>query len=225
MSVELEEVVKLKKGTLRLGIPPMVGAYFLASIIEKFSTEYPQIRLEVFEQGGKSLEQDVLQGELDFSMVILPVREESKYHILPCMNQNLRLVVHKEHKYASLQSVQLRQLKHESFIMFRNDFTIHHLIKERCEASGFEPKIVLESSQWDLMTEMVAAKYGITLLPEGVCNQLDPERFSTVSLVRPAIPWRLSMIWRKEKYLTFAAREWIRFMKSELERLNETSSV
>jgi DNA-binding transcriptional LysR family regulator len=100
--------------------------------------------------------------------------------------------------------------------MFREDFTLHHLIIEHCKAAGYEPRIVFESSQWDFMTEMVAAKYGITLLPEGICKQLNPTRFATVPVVQPAIPWRLSMIWRKDKYLSFAAREWIRFMETEL---------
>nr|MBC9198904.1 LysR family transcriptional regulator [Paenibacillus sp. PL91] len=220
MSSELDEVVKLKKGMLRLGIPPMVGGYFLPSIIEKFLTHYPQIRLQVIEQGGKSLEQDILQGELDFSMVILPVKDVEKYHVLPCINENLRLVVHAGHKLASQPSIRMGQLEQEPFIMFREDFTIHHLIKEQCAAAGFEPKVVFESSQWDFMTEMVAAKYGITLLPERICLQLDPKRFASVAVVQPAIPWQLSMIWRKDKYLSFASKEWIRFMETELLETN-----
>ncbi|MGG1636366.1 LysR family transcriptional regulator [Paenibacillus sp. FSL K6-3182] len=218
MSSELEEVVKLKKGTLRLGIPPMVGGYFLPLIIEKFLSHYPQIRLHVIEQGGKSLEQDILHGELDFSMVILPVKDVERYHVLPCINENLRLVVHAEHKLAGQSMIEMKQLESEPFIMFRKDFTIHHLIKEHCEAAGFEPKIVFESSQWDFMTEMIAAKYGVTLLPEGICRQLDKKRFASVSVVQPVIPWQLSMIWRKDKYLSFASREWIRFIEAELQK-------
>ncbi|CAM4405072.1 DNA-binding transcriptional LysR family regulator [Paenibacillus endophyticus] len=216
MSSELEEVVSLKKGTLRLGIPPMVGSYFLPSVIEKFLTHYPQIKLQIIEQGGKSLEQDILQGDLDFSMVILPIKDMERYHVLPCMNENLRLVVHLEHPLALMNKAQLSQLERESFIMFRSDFTIQQVIKEHCEAAGFEPRIVFESSQWDFMTEMVAAKYGITLLPEGICMQLDSNRFHTLSIEKPAIPWQLSMIWRNDKYLSFASKEWIRFVEAEL---------
>ncbi|MFN0225074.1 MULTISPECIES: LysR substrate-binding domain-containing protein [Paenibacillus] len=217
MASELEEVVSLKKGTLRLGIPPMIGGYFLPSIIESFLTEYGQIRLQVMEQGGKSLEQDVLQGELDFSMVILPVKDEDKFHILPCINQDLYLVVHAQHRLAARDAVRLRDLEQEGFILFREDFTLHHLIKEQCRTAGFEPRVVFESSQWDFMTEMVAAKYGITLLPEGVCRGLDPRRFASIPVVHPSIPWQLSMIWRKDKYISFAAQEWIRFVEAGLQ--------
>ncbi|MBB3114607.1 DNA-binding transcriptional LysR family regulator [Paenibacillus phyllosphaerae] len=220
MTSELEEVVTLKKGTLRLGIPPMIGGYFLPSIIEKFLSNYPQIQLHVIEQGGKSLEQDVLHGDLDFSMVILPVKEEEQFHIVPCMHENLQLVVHVQHPLAQLESVSLAQLEQEAFIMFRNDFTLHHLIIEHCQRAGFTPRIVLESSQWDFMTEMVAAKYGVTLLPEGISKQLDPRRFAAIPIRQPVIPWQLSMVWRKDKYLSFAAREWIRVVQAELSGLS-----
>lgn len=44
------------------------------------------------------------------------------------------------------------------------------------------------------------------------------KRFASVSVVQPVIPWQLSMIWRKDKYLSFASREWIRFIEAELQK-------
>lgn len=216
MSGELAEVMTLKKGKLHLGIPPMLGSTFLPPVIERFLTLYPDIRLQVTERGGKRLEEDILQGELDFGMVILPVKDEAKFCILPCLHQDLLLVTSRQHAYADRQSVPLRELEHESFVMFRKDFTLHHLIKDQCVLAGFEPRTVLESSQWDFITEMIAVRYGITLLPEGICRQLDSERFAAIA-IEPAIPWRLSMIWRKDRAMSFAAKEWIRHVEQELE--------
>jgi hypothetical protein len=46
---------------------------------------------------------------------------------------------------------------------------------------GFEPDIVYESGQWDFIGEMVASDFGISFLPDTVCNKLDPKEFmSTV---------------------------------------------
>ncbi|MFB9328521.1 LysR family transcriptional regulator [Paenibacillus aurantiacus] len=216
MTGELEEVMSLKKGKLHLGIPPMIGSTFLPPVIERFLTRYPDIRLLVTERGGKRLEEDILQGELDFGMVILPVKDEAKYSILPCLHQDLLLVTDKQHAYAGRDTVPLHELEQEAFVMFREDFTVRHLIMEQCVLAGFEPRIVLESSQWDFMTEMIAARYGITLLPEGICRQLDPNRFAVIA-IEPAIPWRLSMIWRKDRAMSFAAKEWIRHVEQELE--------
>ncbi|MFC4101806.1 LysR substrate-binding domain-containing protein [Paenibacillus xanthanilyticus] len=218
MSGELAEVLALKKGKLHLGIPPMIGSTFLPPVIERFLALYPDIRLQVTERGGKRLEEDILEGELDFGMVLLPVKDEAKFCIMPCLHEDLLLVADKQHPFAHRRTVPLAELEREAFVMFREDFTLHHLIKEQCKLAGYEPRIVLESSQWDFMTEMIAARYGITLLPEGICRQLDPNRFATIA-IEPAIPWRLSMIWRKDRAMSFAAKEWVRHVEQALQKI------
>jgi DNA-binding transcriptional LysR family regulator len=218
MAAELGDVVHLKKGTLRLGLPPMIGGHFFPSIIERFHHKYPQIQLQIVEQGGKRIEPDVGSGDLDIGMVILPLIDESKFEILPLTEDDLMLVVSPDHRLASRERVRLHELENEAFIMFREEFTLHHLIADACKRVGFDPRVLFESSQWDFMTEMVAAKFGITLLPEAVCRSLDPLRYRCISLTQPVIPWKLAMIWRKDKYLSFAAREWIRLMRKEKEQ-------
>jgi DNA-binding transcriptional LysR family regulator len=124
----------------------------------------------------------------------------------------LVVVVHPGHRLAGWKEVELKELSAEPFILFRDDFTLHHLIVEACRGAGFNPKVVFESSQWDFMTELVAARLGITLLPEEICRPLDPERFRVLQLIEPSVSWRLSMIWSKTNYLSYAAREWIRLI-------------
>lgn len=215
MTDELNDLMMLQKGTLRLGIPPMVGGHFFSSIIERFHSLYPNIQMKLVEQGGKRIEADIESGELDAGLVILPVEAEDSFHYQAVMNDKLMLVTDSSHRLAGRERVELKELEHESLILFREEFRVHHLIKDACRDEGFEPEVVFESSQWDFMTEMVSAKLGITLLPKRVCLSLDRKRFSIIQLERPVIPWRLSMIWSKHNYISFAAREWISFVQTD----------
>lgn len=69
--------------------------------------------------------------------------------------------------------------------------------------------MVCESGQWDFIREMAAARIGVALLPETVCKGLDPQRLAAVPLTDPTIHWDLAVIWRRDRYLSFAAREWL----------------
>lgn len=65
---------------------------------------------------------------------------------------------------------------------------------------------------------MVAVGLGITLLPETICREIDNKRVRIIPLVKPVIPWKLGIIWRDDRYMSFATREWIAFAKSELSK-------
>jgi DNA-binding transcriptional LysR family regulator len=127
------------------------------------------------------------------------------------------LVVHPEHRLARRGSVPLGELREESFILFRDDFALHDRIPAACIRAGFQPNVVFESSQWDFISEMVAADLGIAMLPETVCRNLDSRRIAVVPLEPPGIPWHLAMIWRKDAYMSYALREWVRFAQERLQ--------
>lgn len=123
------------------------------------------------------------------------------------------------HRLDGAQNVPLKELAEEEFVLFREDFALHDRIISECVKAGFQPKVVYESSQWDLISRMVAAGMGIALLPETICRDMDRSRIAVIPLTEPVIPWQLGMIWRRDRYLSFAAREWIAFAMKVLGEL------
>lgn len=119
----------------------------------------------------------------------------------------------------------LAELADEPFVLFREDFTLHDRIIRECIQAGFEPRVVYESSQWDLISGMVAANLGIALLPETICKEIDSSRVAILPLDNPTIPWQLGMIWRKDRYMSFAAREWIAFTRKLLGETDEPGEI
>ncbi|RKN71205.1 cidABC operon transcriptional activator CidR [Paenibacillus ginsengarvi] len=215
LSSDLADIVQLKKGKIRIGLPPMAGARFFPKVIGEFRRQYPLIRLELIEDGAKKIAQNVESGSLDIGVVVLPTDGEL-FDSFAFVRENLMLLVHPAHPLASAESVPLQALKEEPFLLFRDDFALHDRIPAACIEAGFQPNVVFESSQWDFISEMVAADLGIAMLPETICRHLDYRRIAAVKLTPPGIPWHLAMIWRKEAYMSYALKEWIRFAKEKL---------
>ena len=72
---EMHDINDLKLGTLNLGVPPQIGAYMFPGIFTKFGSRYPNLQLNVFEQGSAATTAALEKGELDIGIVIL--RESS----------------------------------------------------------------------------------------------------------------------------------------------------
>lgn len=215
LMAELDDLRNMKKGHIRIGLPPMVGSSFFPKVIGEFHQRYPEITIQLFEDGAKKVEQGVASGALDVGVAVLPtVEEELSY--FPFVEEKLNLVVHPTHPLAEQASADLAELAQDGFVLFREDFTLHDRIISECAKAGFQPHVIYESSQWDLISEMVAVGLGITLLPETICREIDDENVRIIPLVKPVIPWKLGIVWRDDRYLSFATREWIRFAREVL---------
>ncbi|GAB6991209.1 cidABC operon transcriptional activator CidR [Paenibacillus pini] len=215
LSAELGDLKNLHKGHIRLGLPPMVGSSFFPEVIGQFREKYPQVTMQIFEDGAKKVEMDVGNGLLDIGVVVLPT-DDQIFHSFSFVRENLMLIVHHSHRLANRENVPLRELAEEKFVLFREDFTLHGRIISECAKEGFHPHVIYESSQWDMISGMVAANLGIALLPETICREVNKSRIRILPLDDPAIPWQLGVIWHKERYLSFAAREWIAFTQGVL---------
>ncbi|MCR8641334.1 LysR family transcriptional regulator [Paenibacillus sp. N1-5-1-14] len=212
---ELSEVIHLQKGSIRLGLPPMIGSIFFSKVIAKFHQLYPAIKIQIIEAGAKKVTESIHEGSLDLGVAILPV-DISKFEVFPFFQDDLMVLTHSNHPLASREQITLSELSQESFIMLSEDFALHDIILNLCAHMGFTPDIVCKSSQWDFIGKMVSAELGISFLPETICTLLDKENIKLIPLVKPNIPWHLGLIWGKDRYLSYAAKEFIQVTQSLL---------
>ncbi|MGG3571633.1 LysR family transcriptional regulator [Bacillus gobiensis] len=208
LTSEINDLMNVKKGHIRIGLPPMIGSGFFPRVMGDFRKKYPNVTFQLFEHGSITVQNSVGEGSLDIGVVVLPANEEI-FHKFTIVEENLMLIVHPSHPFANEKEVELKDLHDQSFVFFREDFVLHDRITMECVKAGFHPTVIYETSQWDFISEMVYANLGIGLLPERICRDLDPEKVRKIPLVNPSIPWHLGIIWRKDRYLPFAARAWI----------------
>jgi DNA-binding transcriptional LysR family regulator len=205
---EVGEVGAVRRGHLRLGIPPMVGAAVFPPVLGDFRAAYPGVTLELREVGARSVEALVLEGEVEAGATLLPTDREA-FEVLPLLRDVLRAVVHPSNPLARRRAVSLRDLEQTPFVLYREDFALHGRILAACRRAGFTPRIASESSQWDFMANMVAADVGVALLPSTICRRLDRAQVKVLSLAQPELRWDLALVWKRGRHLPPAARAFL----------------
>lgn len=221
LETELDNLLALKKGHIRIGLPPVFDAHFFLKITGDFHKLYPFITFQFLEDGSKKIEEDVENNDLDIGVIVLPTKNEVFDHF-SFMEEDLMLVLPRSHRLANKTEIHLSELAAESFILFNKDFVLNDRIVSSCNLAGFHPHVISESSQWSFIEEMVASELGISLLPESICRHLN-DHVRAVKVVSPSINWNLAIIWRKNQYLSYAAKEWLQFMKAQFSKLNTHS--
>lgn len=212
MSTTLNDLTNLSRGQIHIGIPPIIGSLFFPKVLAKFHKTYPNVHINITEYGGARVVKSIEEGEFELGVAVLPVSEKD-FDLYPIVEEELKLLVHHDHPLADREMVHLHELKDEEFIFYSEEFALHQFVRDECINQGFEPKILYKSSQWDFMSEMVAANLGVTALPDSICHRvLNPE--IKIIKLRPVIPWKLAVITKKGRYISYASRTFINFILS-----------
>ncbi|MDR7074032.1 LysR family transcriptional regulator [Fictibacillus barbaricus] len=211
LSANLYDLMNLKKGKIKIGIPPLIGFLFFPRIIKEFKKLYPNIQLHLIEHGANKVEQEVSDGLLDLGVVVLPM-DEGEYDIVSFISEQLMLFVHAAHPLAENEKVEMKDLQEESFILFSEGYALHDRIIQECANAGFNPQIAYESSQWDFISEMIAENLGVSIFPESIAKRVDKTIIKAIPIENPTLPYKLGIIKKKVKYVTYATREFIRML-------------
>ncbi|MDQ0227906.1 LysR family transcriptional regulator [Metabacillus niabensis] len=209
----VDELVHMEKGTIHMGLMPSIGVLLFPKILAGFKSKYPQIDIDMVQFSAKQLTRKVKQGEIDLGVTVMPVDTEL-FEIIPLLSEELVVIVDNEHWLVEKESVHLAELKHESFILLTEDYVLHDVVKRACVQSGFEPKIAFKSSLWDIMGEMVATQVGISIIPRSMVSRFNNENVHAISISYPSIDWEVVLIYKKNKYLSFAARAFIKYVQA-----------
>ncbi|MBN8207782.1 LysR family transcriptional regulator [Bacillus sp. NTK071] len=218
LTSELSDLTELKKGEIKIGIPPIIGAAFFSKLISQFKELYPMVEIILTEVGSKRIKLGVEDGSLDIGLICnTPVQNEN-FESVRVINDPLMLIVHSSHPLSAFKEVNLADLEYESFILYREDFTLHDRIIEECSKKGFYPNIVCQSSQKDFMIEMVEAKLGVALMPGKIAKAIPNEAIKSLELTHSNVSLELGMVWKRNKYLPYAVKEFIKLAQSIIEK-------
>ena len=204
---ELDELRGLKRGTLRLGLPPVGSSSIFAPLLARFRSRYPGIEVRLTEHGGDELMEMVRSGELELAANLLPETEDFAWQDVK--REPLVAVLAADHPLAPASSADIAALKSTPFLLFAEGFAINRLIGDACRRRGFEPVVAARSSQVDFLIELAAAGVGVAFLPRMLAEQAPSGRTRALLLAEPGTEWRLTMVWRQGGYLSHAARAWL----------------
>ncbi|TGE32890.1 LysR family transcriptional regulator [Desulfosporosinus sp. Sb-LF] len=212
LTPEFENRIKMEKGKISIGLLPITSTTIFAELLGEFKKRYPQIEISLLEYGSKKVASAIQDGTLDAGVICI-VPDNHYYDSLSFAKDPLFVIVSSQNPISQLPSIELASLSNESFVLYSNDFSLHDEIINQCRNVGFSPNVIFETSQLELMTQMVAANLGIAFLPSAVCKELDSNRIVSVPLMEPQIIHNMSIVWKRGRSMSHAARLWLQFAK------------
>lgn len=211
---EINSLYGLETGHMDIGLSAVMNMQSLINMIGDFHQHFPNVTFNFVENGGKYIEQQLLNDELDFGITTLPV-DQQRFEAISLNKESLCVVIHHEHPLARFQSVKMKELIQEDFILFNDDFYLNDKIIEIAKNSGFIPNMVSQISQWNVIENLISNQLGIAILPYSI-TQLMNENVRVLKIEDAHVDWELGIVWKQGKRLSYAANKWIDYLRERL---------
>ncbi|OAE50632.1 LysR family transcriptional regulator [Achromobacter xylosoxidans] len=208
LSEELRQTAELGRGSLEVGIPPMINLLF-TPVVKRFRELHPGIHLTLREGTGQAVESLVASGELEVGATILPVAPDGGLAAQPFGSYPIWVIGPPDAPWAGKTSLPLSALREARLLIPTDDFAITRRLRQAFADAGLQPSIAAQSAHWDFLVAMASAGLGVALLPEPLMQRMKTRGLSTAKLAKSGMQWEVGHIWLQSGYLSFAARAWL----------------
>ncbi|MDS1137836.1 LysR family transcriptional regulator [Nitratireductor indicus] len=209
--VELDDLRGLRRGTLRLGLPPIGSNLLFAPLFAKFRQRHPHVDIRLTEHGSDQLEEILRAGEIDLAGSLLPVARDFAWQAV--RREPLVALLPHRHPLAEREQITLIDLKTVPFLLFEKGFALNRIILAACARHGFEPQIAARSSQIEFIVGLAATGLGVAFFPRLIAEQRHHPGVRYVLLAEPETDWSMAMLWRRDSYLSYAAKAWLTIVR------------
>jgi DNA-binding transcriptional LysR family regulator len=193
------QVSRGEVGQLVIGFVSSATYNVLPEILRSFRLAVPDVRLELHELTTDQQVQWLLEGRMDVGFVRPPV-DESRFDVLPVIEEPLVVALPESHPLANQESVSLSSLLHQPFVLFPRPLApgLYDQIISLCHQGGFSPNVVQEAIQMQTIVSLVAAEIGIAIVPVSLQNL---QRTGVVykPLQEPTPQAAIALVWRQEE--------------------------
>lgn len=169
MLKELREHSTTVKGSVRIGIPPLILTVLFTEVMSRFISLNPTIRFEIIELGAFELRKMLLLNELDFALLLTPTNLSPLiYEEVLIRQDELTAFMSAHNPLAEKEILSWSDLRGRDLAIFNETFMIHHQLMRKFDALKMDPKISLMSGSWDFLLEVTRTSEFITILPSPI---------------------------------------------------------
>lgn len=206
--MEMDALKGLDRGEVRLGIPPMMGAYLFPRIISGFMKKHPGLHLSVYGDGAWKIQSMLSNSELDMGVIVgSDFPDDLEVHRF--MREEVVVCVHNEHPLAERGSITFQEFGRQDLFFYKEGYYLRELIFDVLKKKGIKPNVVVESNLFSLVAALVVKGNGVS-----VCLKMVTEKNPDMKAISfdPPLYMDLMVAWKKQGYLSRANRAFAEYL-------------
>ncbi len=208
--MEVNDYKQLQKGSIKIGIPPMMGAYMFPKIFSDFRRLHKHLDVFLYEDGSMNIRDQLECDELDFGLIIISDMEHS-LDLLPMSRNQLMACVPSDSNLVEKGFVSAEDIASSDIIMLKEGAYLRKLVNEKLAEQKIVTNVLLESNQVITIKGLVANGVGMAFLLDFIAE--DTPGICALPFEEPVFV-DVGLAWKKGRYVSKAAKSFIEFCKN-----------
>lgn len=204
----IKSMANLTKGEVRIGVPGMLGSFYLPSRLMAFRHQYPDLKLSLFEGGTRDSLKMLAREEVDIAIITAnDLSPEFDSHLL--LSEQMVVAMAHEHPLADNVSIRLEQFFEHELVMFKPGYFHREWMLSQAKALSLTVNIAFETNLINLIKQVVSQGYAITSVLEMAISDKDE---ILAKPFEPAVYLDLHIAWKKQRPISQADRAFVDFL-------------
>jgi DNA-binding transcriptional LysR family regulator len=175
---ELDAVLGVRAGRLRVASFPSAGATLMPLAIARFRENHPDVSLTLAEGEPEEMAPRLRAGEFDLALLFefpgARERHGARLRTQLLLEDPMLVALPAEHTLAGKRALTLGDLREEDWVQTSASSPCARHVVRLCLAAGFEPKVSFESDDYETVQGLVAAGVGVALIPRLALTHVHP---------------------------------------------------
>ena len=198
----------LMSGTVRLAFLHSQASGYVPALLRRFRAEAPGVQFHLVQGAAHEIVERLAGGQTD--LAITSPRPDG-YRWRGLYVERLCLAVPRGHPFASRARIRLADAGGEAFVGLAPGFGLRQLTDKLCAEAGIEPDVVFEAMEIPTMEGLVAAGFGVAIVPMPRPERAEP-RAVYLPLAQTSAKRQLGLAWSADRALPPVAKRFAEFV-------------
>ena len=188
------------RGTVRMAASYTVLGYLLPDLLARFRASYPEVEIDLRDMDRASIEQAVLNREVDLGVAILSnIRKPERFAHAVMVRSRRQLWVAPDHPLAKIPSPSLKDIAQHPYIMVTADEAEESTLAY-WKSRRIKPNIVFRTMSIEAVRGLVAHGFGVTALSDMVFRpwSLEGKRIEARPILDLVPPMEVGALWHPD---------------------------
>ncbi|MCK4707511.1 MAG: LysR family transcriptional regulator [Gammaproteobacteria bacterium] len=175
------EYSNANRGSLSIATTHTQAQFILPHILQKYSTKYPRIDLQVHQGNPKAMCKLAANNSVDFVLASETIDEFDELITIPAYKWNRYIVVPKGHGLTTKSEISLADLAAYPILTYMLGLTGRSKLDRTFQDANLEPNVVFTATDSDVIKTYVRLGFGVGIIAEMAKGQEHDDELDCIS--------------------------------------------